>query len=318
MPSLPSRHGRPRVQLPALPDAENEARQIAKLFSARPLIGSDATKEHVMALMPSARILHFATHGLLDRDSGEYFNALALAPSGTDSGFLQAREINKMELEADLVVLSACDTAEGKLTGDGVLGLSSAFAAAGVPSAVVALWAIPDAPTAQLMTEFYRALRQSGNQAQALRQAMLRTMKNHPDPGDWAAFELIGESASSESLRTAKGDSSLAAPGSGNTVTTFVVPEAIWDYRESVSTDFPASPSVSFTSDQSITALMKFYRDTYRGKGLKEDEALTFIEEKTGQLVFGGPWQDRELVIQITDALGSSRVVSMRFEKHRP
>jgi len=187
-----------------------------------------------------------------------------------------------------------------------------------VPSAVVALWAIPDAPTAQLMTEFYRALRQSGNQVQALRQAMLRTMKNHPDPGDWAAFELIGESASSESLRTAKGDSSLAAPGSGNTVTTFVVPEAIWDYRESVSTDFPASPSISFTSDQSITALMKFYRDTYRGKGLKEDEALTFIEEKTGQLVFGGPWQDRELVIQITDALGSSRVVSIRFEKHRP
>jgi len=61
---------------------------------------------------------------------------------------------------------------------------------------------------------------------------------------------------------------------------------------------------------------MKFYRDTNRSKGLKEDEALTSMKKETGQLVFGGPSQDRELVIQITGALGSSRVVSIRFEKH--
>jgi len=99
-----------------------------------------------------------------------------------------------MDLQADLVVLSACDTGRGRITGDGVIGLSRSFIAAGVPSIIVSLWAVPDAPTAELMTEFYRQLDQGQTKAQALRQAMLITMQTHPDPKDWAAFTLIGES----------------------------------------------------------------------------------------------------------------------------
>jgi CHAT domain-containing protein len=59
---------------------------------------------------------------------------------------------------------------------------------------IVSLWSVPDAPTAELMTQFYQQLDRSSNKAQALRQAMLTTMKTHPNPIDWAAFTLIGES----------------------------------------------------------------------------------------------------------------------------
>jgi CHAT domain-containing protein len=74
-----------------------------------------------------------------------------------------------------------------------VIGLSRAFVAAKVPSVVVSLWSVPDTPTALLMTEFYRNIQHHPDKANALRQAMLTTMKKYPYPLDWAAFVLIGE-----------------------------------------------------------------------------------------------------------------------------
>ena len=91
------------------------------------------------------------------------------------------------------MVLSACNTGRGKLTGDGVIGLSRSFITAGVPSILASLWSVPDSPTAELMAEFYRQWQQSHNKAQALRQSMLIIMKKYPEPQDWAAFTLIGE-----------------------------------------------------------------------------------------------------------------------------
>lgn len=73
------------------------------------------------------------------------------------------------------------------------MGLSRALIAAQVPSMVVSLWSVPDQPTSLLMTEFYRNIQRQPDQAQALRQAMLTTMKQHPAPFDWSAFMLIGE-----------------------------------------------------------------------------------------------------------------------------
>jgi CHAT domain-containing protein len=90
--------------------------------------------------------------------------------------------------------LSACDTGRGRITGDGVIGLSRSFISAGVPSVIVSLWSVPDAPTAFLMTEFYQNFQKNPDKAQALRQAMLTTLKQHPNPKNWAAFTLIGES----------------------------------------------------------------------------------------------------------------------------
>lgn len=116
---------------------------------------------------------------------------LALAPSATDDGWLTAAEIAALDLNADLVVLSACDTGRGRITGDGVVGLPRAFLAAGAENVVVSLWQVPDAATAELMVSFYQQLTQGQDQANALRTAMLTTQATYPDPRNWSAFVLV-------------------------------------------------------------------------------------------------------------------------------
>jgi CHAT domain-containing protein len=142
--------------------------------------------------MPQARIIHLATTGLLDEEEA-LRSAVALAPSNTDDGLLTAEEILNLKLNAELVVLSACDTGLGRITEDGVIGLTRSFMAAGVPSVIAPLGSMPDEQTAFLMTEFYKNLQSNPDKAAALRSAMLATMKQHPDPINWAAFILIGE-----------------------------------------------------------------------------------------------------------------------------
>jgi CHAT domain-containing protein/lipopolysaccharide biosynthesis regulator YciM len=200
MPSVAYEFGADPQPLSKLPGAEAEAIEIADLLGTDALIGDTATKSRVVAQMQDAEIIHLATHGLLDDVRG-IGSAIAFAPDanfqpqpGETNGLLTAEEIFDMDLKADLVVLSACDTGRGRITGDGVVGLSRSFVSAGVPSVMVSLWAVPDAPTADLMTEFYQQRDNLGDNAQALRQAMLTTMKTHPEPRNWAAFTLIGES----------------------------------------------------------------------------------------------------------------------------
>ncbi|WP_190505345.1 CHAT domain-containing protein [Leptolyngbya sp. FACHB-321] len=179
-----------------LPAAEQEARTVAQLLKTTPLIGAAATKAAVLNQMPQARFIHLATHGLLTTNSGNAPGAIVLAPNSpnqVDDGLLTPTEILNMKLKAELVVLSACDTAQGDVTSDGIVGLSRSLIAAGVPSVIVSLWAVPDAPTAELMQTFYLNLQKQPDKAQALRQAMLTTMTSHPQPRDWAAFTLIGE-----------------------------------------------------------------------------------------------------------------------------
>jgi CHAT domain-containing protein/tetratricopeptide (TPR) repeat protein len=187
------------AQLSPLMGAEQEANAVADFFNTEALLGAEATEQVVKQQMGNARIVHLATHGLLEygtpEESGvrDVPGAIALTPTQTEDGLLTAAEILELDLKADLVVLSACDTGLGTITGDGVIGLSRSLIAAGTPSVIVSLWSIPDAPTADLMTEFYRQRQQGKDKAQALRQAMLTTMETHPNPGDWAAFTLIGE-----------------------------------------------------------------------------------------------------------------------------
>ncbi|NJR63588.1 MAG: CHAT domain-containing protein [Cyanobacteria bacterium CRU_2_1] len=187
-------------QLSPLPNAEREALDIAQNpFSTDALIGEQATETTIAQRMPAARIIHFATHGLLEYGIPEVSlvrdvpGAIVLTASEEDDGLLTSAEILQMQLKAELVVLSACDTGRGEIRGDGVIGLSRSLITAGVPSVLVSLWSVPDAPTADLMTEFYRQLQTNPDKAQALRQAMLITMQAHPEPIDWAAFTLIGE-----------------------------------------------------------------------------------------------------------------------------
>ncbi|MBD2091274.1 CHAT domain-containing protein [Microcoleus sp. FACHB-1515] len=188
-----------REQLSSLPGAETEAEAIAHLFRTEPLLWNQATETEVKRQMQTAAIVHLATHGLLEygdpQESGvlDAPGAIALSPSAQDDGLLTSAELYSMNLTADLVVLSACDTGRGRITGDGVVGLSRSLMRAGVPSILVSLWKVPDAPTAELMIEFYQNLQTQPDQAQALRQAMLSVMQQHPDPLNWAAFTLIGQ-----------------------------------------------------------------------------------------------------------------------------
>jgi CHAT domain-containing protein len=122
--------------------------------------------------------------------------ALALAdvnPNDENAAFLTAAEIAKLpNLQADLVVLSACDTGRGTITGDGVLGLARSWMAAGASNVMVSLWAVNDQSTSDLMTEFYQAMQTEPNQAVALRQAIQKAREKYPEPYDWAAFLLMG------------------------------------------------------------------------------------------------------------------------------
>jgi CHAT domain-containing protein len=186
--------GDPPTQLPPLPEAEKEAIEIADLYKTKAIIGKDATKVNILQQISKARIIHLATHGQLD-DNYALGSWIALAPSGKDNGLLTAAEIFdfKFKLKAELLVLSACEAGRGRVTGDGVIGLSRSLIYAGVPSVIVSLWTVPDDSSKLLMTEFYKNLQRNPDKAQALRQAMLKTSKQYAQPVEWAAFTLIGE-----------------------------------------------------------------------------------------------------------------------------
>ncbi|MEM6252315.1 MAG: CHAT domain-containing tetratricopeptide repeat protein [Cyanobacteria bacterium P01_D01_bin.156] len=198
MPEVWSSEKTQKITLQSLPGAEQEANAIATQFGIAPFIGNEATESNIRQRLESSRVIHLATHGLLEygnpKDSGisDTPGAIALTPDDTHDGLLTAAELSEFNLNADLVVLSACDTGLGDITGDGVIGLSRSLMQAGAPSVVVSLWAVPDAPTAKLMTDFYNQLKQGENKAQALRQAMLKTLRSHPEPRNWAAFTLVG------------------------------------------------------------------------------------------------------------------------------
>ncbi|NEQ38202.1 MAG: CHAT domain-containing protein [Okeania sp. SIO3I5] len=190
-PSMPKLNEKP---LDPLVGAETEAKQIANFLETQAVIGNIATESLVKKQIENARVIHVATHGLLTDITGLGSpGALAFTPDQNNDGFLTYYEILELNLNAELVVLSACDTGRGKITGDGVIGLSRSFLAAGAPSIVVSLWKVPDDATQSLMVEFYRQLNVTGNKAEALRKAMLTTLKKFPEVKNWAAFTLTGE-----------------------------------------------------------------------------------------------------------------------------
>jgi len=192
-------------KLDPLPEAEKEVRAISRLYgSARSkvYIGADAREDRIKAEAAQARILHFATHGILNNASPMYSH-LALARGDTnEDGLLEAWELMQLNLKADLAVLSACETARGRFgAGEGVIGLSWAMFIAGVPSIVVSQWKVESASARDLMISFHRkalaspaAAKSKATKAAALRQAALKMMKNPETrhPFYWAGFVLVG------------------------------------------------------------------------------------------------------------------------------
>jgi len=186
-----------QVTLSSLPGAEAEVEAIAQLFpEARRtlLIQAEATEATVKQLALSHNIVHLATHGLAF-GSDPLASLVALSPTEQENGLLTAREvIQSAALPADLVVLSACQTGLGQITGEGMLGLSRAFLVAGARSLLVSQWSVSDSATKELMVAFYERYLEHGNKAIALQQAMqrVRLQPAYHDPRCWAAFVVMG------------------------------------------------------------------------------------------------------------------------------
>jgi CHAT domain-containing protein len=197
-----------------LPDSETEVSALKSIWgsSSRVLIGGSARKSVFRLEAPKYNIIHFATHGILD-DVSPMYSRLVMARAEndpTDDGLLEAREIMRLDLHADLVVLSACQTARGRFgAGEGMVGMSWAFFVAGVPTMVASQWKVNSGSTAKLMIDFHKRLRdessaQSQTTAMALQQAALSVMKDprYRHPYFWAGFVVMGKNQSSFSPRT--------------------------------------------------------------------------------------------------------------------
>src|SRR5215470_12295217 len=157
--------------------AELEAEEVKNVYPQSTVyVKKEASEEKSKSLSPNYDILHFATHAQLNEDD-PLSSAVLLAKEGKEDGRLEVREIFGMDLKANLVVLSGCDTALGKLsTGDELVGLTRAFIYAGTPSVVASLWSVDDSSTAQLMASFYRNLK-TMSKVEALRQAQLELIR---------------------------------------------------------------------------------------------------------------------------------------------
>ncbi len=191
------------LSLKPIPATRREVEAIASLYpQAETYLGGEATEERVKSLGSEARLVHFACHGLLD-ERVPLNSALALAipehpAPGQDNGLLQAWEIlESVRLDADLVTLSACDTALGKeMGGEGLVGLTRAFQFAGARSVLASLWSISDVSTANFMKRFYGYLHGGKTKDEALRAAQIDQIRGRSGsrhPFHWAAFELFGD-----------------------------------------------------------------------------------------------------------------------------
>jgi CHAT domain-containing protein/tetratricopeptide (TPR) repeat protein len=201
--------------LPPLPGARREVAAVSRLLSdqrVNTLQGADAREDRLQDLSKQSTVIHLATHAIAQEER-PFDSLLVLArgknPSG-QRGLLTARDIFSMDLHADLVFLSACRSGTGKVSGDGVIGLTRAFLYAGTASVIASLWDVADRPTSQLVVDFYRNWLRDKDKALALRAAQLHLMRElraghikiTTPSGDivlpeapvfWASFILLGE-----------------------------------------------------------------------------------------------------------------------------
>jgi CHAT domain-containing protein len=193
------------LRLPRLAGTRIEAEQIGRLAKASGEQGDlwldlSANEDDLKTRdIQSYRVLHVATHGVLDAMRPQ-FSGLVLSLVGNksdDDGFLRTGEVFNLKLGAPLVMLSACESGLGKVKrGEGVTGLSRAFMYAGATTVGVTLWSVADKPTAELMTDFYqRLLGPNPSPSDAIREAQLAMIsgKKYSAPFYWAPFVLVGE-----------------------------------------------------------------------------------------------------------------------------
>jgi len=200
--------------LEPLPEAERQVKELGQLYGgtySKVYTGAEAREDVVKAECSKYRIMHLATHGVLNDAAPMYSHVVLSQPdaNGTEDGLLEAWEIMKLDLKAELVVLSACETARGKIArGEGVIGLTWALFVAGCPSTVVSQWKVESASTTELMLELHRHLKSMDRKpsditrdegtiavkAESLRRAALKLLKSkrYSHPFYWAGFVVVG------------------------------------------------------------------------------------------------------------------------------
>lgn len=190
--------------LAPLPEAERQVTELSRIYGAgrsRVYTGAEATEEHFKAEAGGYRVLQLAAHGILNDSNPMYSHiVLSRAAGRKEDGLLEAWEMMDLNLRADLVVLSACETARGRVSeGEGVIGMSWALFVAGAPATVVSQWKVDSASTTELMLGFHKNLRAGAGgapaKAEALRRAALSLMRTpeYRHPFYWAGFIVVGD-----------------------------------------------------------------------------------------------------------------------------
>ena len=172
--------------------AQDEALAIGKIIpKSNVLLRSEASETNLKKYGGNYPIIHLAVHGIFDLDK-PLDSALLLAGDKDNDGMLKAGDLYNLSLNADLVTLSACETALGKVaTGDDVVGFTRGFLYAGARSLISSLWQVDDQATRDLMVSFYSNLTKMSKD-EALREAQIKVKKQYPQPFYWAAFLLTG------------------------------------------------------------------------------------------------------------------------------
>lgn len=182
--------------------APDEAASVNRLYApnSRLLVGDMATESRFKEMANRYQILHVATHSEFNR-LNPMFSALHLEPDDQNDGRLEVHEVLRLQLSADLVTLSACDTGLGSgfftdvPAGDEFVGLTRAFLSVGTNNVIASLWEVDDRSSVELMTRFYRTLRQTDSSKQdalLAAQRILRQTKDYEHPYYWAPFVLFG------------------------------------------------------------------------------------------------------------------------------
>jgi len=184
-----------------LPDSAGEIRSIAHLLPGKSEIhlGSDAQKRYLLGgRLSGVPLLHLSTHALVDCENPDRSRILLASDSGGAVDYIFQEEVYDLDLSGvDLVAVSACDTARGKVVrGEGMQAFNQAFLAAGAATTITSLWRVADQPTASFMQQFYYALSREKSKAEALQDAKLQFLHSGStlsNPRYWAAFVLTGD-----------------------------------------------------------------------------------------------------------------------------
>ncbi|HEU5292983.1 MAG TPA: CHAT domain-containing protein [Cyclobacteriaceae bacterium] len=178
--------------------AEHEVASITELFNSEFIVFNPANKTDFLTRASDYKILHFAMHSSLN-DENPMMSVMVFSEADSTENLLTAIELYSMKLNSELAVLSACNTGVGQLhRGEGIMSFSRAFAYAGVPSAVISLWKVPDIATSKIMVSFYSHLKKGESKDRALQLARQDFVRENPEmahPYFWSGFILTGNNS---------------------------------------------------------------------------------------------------------------------------